>query len=290
MSQQQNPTNFIIQSKIDNQKFTVDKNVIDASTLLKNICDITEVTEPILVDCPSQSLEVFIKLITHYHRDEEESEDEEEIDFEETLYNSFTSKGKKELIKLIQDLCILDSDIFLNSIVDYILGIFENEEKGIEMDWMEIQEYLGLENDFNKKERNFIQNAKKLEYFLSIDFKNIKFPFHNKIAKDLSKRIRILAYDIFKLVNHRELVSFLKKAEESKFAIFKIGCITEHVRLEFKNFITDYMDDDGIISMQCKIPGILHDEISVPKVGRFYEYPVLYVKNYLDSIVVNDSL
>uniref|UniRef100_A0A914PEI0 SKP1 component POZ domain-containing protein n=1 Tax=Panagrolaimus davidi TaxID=227884 RepID=A0A914PEI0_9BILA len=129
----QNPLKFIIQSKIDNQQFTVDKKIIDSSALLKNICDITEITEPILLECPGNSLETFITLLNHY----ETCEDKHDTEFEKDLYDSVTSRDKQKLIKLIQDLCILDSDFFLDSISDYILHIFGNEEA--EMDWNDIQ-------------------------------------------------------------------------------------------------------------------------------------------------------
>uniref|UniRef100_A0A914NYF1 Uncharacterized protein n=1 Tax=Panagrolaimus davidi TaxID=227884 RepID=A0A914NYF1_9BILA len=161
---------FVIQSEIDNQKFTVDKKVIFSSVLLKNICDITDIREPIMVKCPGDSLKTFISLINHYQTPFDQENDDK---FEKSLYCSL---NKNELINLIQDLCVLDSDFFLDSIADYILKIIGEDE----MDWNDIQYYLELENDFTENERILIDKNEKLEYFLSLDTENFTFPFFNK--------------------------------------------------------------------------------------------------------------
>uniref|UniRef100_A0A914QBM4 Uncharacterized protein n=1 Tax=Panagrolaimus davidi TaxID=227884 RepID=A0A914QBM4_9BILA len=200
--QQQNSPQFILQSKIDNQKFTVDKSVMEASTLLKNICDITDVTEPIIINCPGASLEFFISLIKNEN--------------DKNLFETFTAKNKQTLIKLIQDLCILDSDIFLNSAADYILGILR-PEKGRKMDWNAIRKYFGFESDFTAEERKIILESEKLEYLLSINTKNFTFPFPNKniysLKTDFSTPMNILISRIIQRSNPEisHLLSLINK-------------------------------------------------------------------------------
>uniref|UniRef100_A0A914P8G5 Uncharacterized protein n=1 Tax=Panagrolaimus davidi TaxID=227884 RepID=A0A914P8G5_9BILA len=205
MSQQQeNSPQFILQSKIDNQKFTVDKSVMEASTLLKNICEITDITEPIIINCPGASLEFFISLIIN------------ENEQHNNLFKNFTSKNKKKLIKLVQDLCILDSDIFFNSAADYILGILQLK-KGSTKNWNAIKEYFGFESDFTKKERKLIRESEKLEYLFSINTENFTFPFPNKslysLNTDFSTPMNILISRIIQRSNPQtsHLLSLINK-------------------------------------------------------------------------------
>uniref|UniRef100_A0A914R104 Uncharacterized protein n=1 Tax=Panagrolaimus davidi TaxID=227884 RepID=A0A914R104_9BILA len=200
----ENSPQFILQSKIDNKMFTVDKSVIEASTLLKNICDITDVTEPIIINCPGASLEFFISLIKN------------ENEQHKNLFEIFTAKNKKKFIKLIQDLCILDSDIFLNSAADYILGILQLK-KGRTKDWNAIRIYLGFESDFTAKERKLIRESEKLEYLFSINTENFTFPFPNKslysLKTDFSTPMNILISRIIQRSNHEisHLLSLINK-------------------------------------------------------------------------------
>uniref|UniRef100_A0AC34FLT4 Uncharacterized protein n=1 Tax=Panagrolaimus sp. ES5 TaxID=591445 RepID=A0AC34FLT4_9BILA len=92
--------------------------------------------------------------------------------FERKFYNKYFTKDQ-ELIEFIKDSCILDSDFLLDSIADFLLG------KMKKMNWKKMQTYLGLEDDFTEVERKLI-DENQLEYFLSINFAHLKFPFENK--------------------------------------------------------------------------------------------------------------
>uniref|UniRef100_A0A914Q7P4 Uncharacterized protein n=1 Tax=Panagrolaimus davidi TaxID=227884 RepID=A0A914Q7P4_9BILA len=168
----------------------------------KNRDTITDVTEPIIINCPGASLEFFISLIKNEN--------------DKNLFETLTAKNKQKLIKLIQDLCILDSDIFLNSAADYILGILQTK-KGRKMDWNAIREYFGFESDFTAKERKIILESEKLEYLLSINTENFTFPFPNKnlysLKTDFSTPMNILISRIIQRSNPEtsHLLSLINK-------------------------------------------------------------------------------
>uniref|UniRef100_A0AC34G2N2 Uncharacterized protein n=1 Tax=Panagrolaimus sp. ES5 TaxID=591445 RepID=A0AC34G2N2_9BILA len=168
MSQETFITEYVIKSEVDNQIFSVNENIINASALLKNLCDLTKVTEPITVQqCSGKSINTFIKLISHY----DEITDKHDKEFEQLFFNSFNDE---ELAELVKDLSILDSEFFMDSVADYILDKI-SQMKSLE----EIQKYLGLENDFTLDERKSIEKN-LLEYFLGINFDKFKFPFPEK--------------------------------------------------------------------------------------------------------------
>ena len=123
----------------------------------------TQVTEPIRLDCSTRSLEIFIKLVGHY----DTLTDDHDAEFEEALLMGFTDD---ELINLVQDICILDSDFFLESIADLILRRIE------EMDWKKMQQYLGLESDFTRANRKLIAEF-GTEYLISVNTDAFTFPF-----------------------------------------------------------------------------------------------------------------
>uniref|UniRef100_A0A914QBG4 Uncharacterized protein n=1 Tax=Panagrolaimus davidi TaxID=227884 RepID=A0A914QBG4_9BILA len=110
--------------------------------------------------------------------------------------------------------------------------------------------------------------------------------YNHLIAKDLSKKIMILmaSSDIFDFFSAKPTVRFYKNQNSSKFESLEIYGQVKMLS-GFKNFIMNYMEDDGIIKSTVMIPGIPLEEIGVIKIGRYYNYSVSNVNKYWDYIV-----
>uniref|UniRef100_A0AC34FEG0 Uncharacterized protein n=1 Tax=Panagrolaimus sp. ES5 TaxID=591445 RepID=A0AC34FEG0_9BILA len=144
---------FTIYSSKDKKEFEVTDKVMEASTLLKNLCEITDINEGISVECLSDMLSLYIKLIGHY---ETAILDIHDRNFEKALFKKIT---KKQLEEFAKELCYLDSDFFIDTVADEILDqIKKKDVKGITT-------YLGLKDDFSPEERKKI-NDNLLEYIL----------------------------------------------------------------------------------------------------------------------------
>uniref|UniRef100_A0A914PLA8 Uncharacterized protein n=1 Tax=Panagrolaimus davidi TaxID=227884 RepID=A0A914PLA8_9BILA len=154
---------YTLRSSIDQKEFKIDQKVINASTLLKNICEITDINQPIVIKCPSQSLDIYIKFINHC----DELSVIHDKKFEDDLYKEY---GDEKLVSIANELSILDSDFVFDSIADLFLDRIK------EMKWQNIKGYLEVEDDFTLNERKLLEEN-RIEYLLSIDFGEIKFPF-----------------------------------------------------------------------------------------------------------------
>jgi hypothetical protein len=126
----------------------------------------------------------------------------------------FKSLSREQLITLIQDLCYLDSDIFLDSVADYILEMFESDT----MDWNDMQEYLGLENDFTQQERKLILNDKKLEYFISAEKLGILKMFIKIFNNHISEPLKLIASSVATAVMKKQSSIYLPKLFRISFA------------------------------------------------------------------------
>uniref|UniRef100_A0AC35FCY6 BTB domain-containing protein n=1 Tax=Panagrolaimus sp. PS1159 TaxID=55785 RepID=A0AC35FCY6_9BILA len=153
---------YTLQSN-DNKVFQVNQKVIDASVLLKNSCEFTDITEPILLNCSSKCLDAFIKVINHY----DEIIDVHDTEFEIKLFESF---NREDLGKLVEQIGYLDSDFFVEAIADVILDRIEG------FSWKEIQAYFDLEDDFTEKERYQIEDN-KFEYLIALAAKRLYLQF-----------------------------------------------------------------------------------------------------------------
>uniref|UniRef100_A0AC34FX41 Uncharacterized protein n=1 Tax=Panagrolaimus sp. ES5 TaxID=591445 RepID=A0AC34FX41_9BILA len=77
------------------------------------------------------------------------------------------------LMDMLKDLGSLDSDVLLDFVADIII------RKIRYMDWRKLKEYFGFEEEFLDSEREMIEKN-ILDFFLSIDFEGMKFPFSSK--------------------------------------------------------------------------------------------------------------
>uniref|UniRef100_A0AC34FPE3 Uncharacterized protein n=1 Tax=Panagrolaimus sp. ES5 TaxID=591445 RepID=A0AC34FPE3_9BILA len=162
-------------SKIDYQIFKIGKNVINASVLLKNICDLTERTEAIEINCCGKCFSIYINLFQRY---QDVTTDKHDIEFENNLFNELSDR---EFVELIQEMCILDSDFFFEAAANFILGKIEK------MEWKDMQEYFELEDDFSQGEREMIAEN-RLEYLLSMKLEDLEFPFPEKNFTTLNNK------------------------------------------------------------------------------------------------------
>uniref|UniRef100_A0A914PT16 Uncharacterized protein n=1 Tax=Panagrolaimus davidi TaxID=227884 RepID=A0A914PT16_9BILA len=153
---------YTLQSN-DNKVFQVNQKVIDASVLLKNSCELTDITEPILLNCSSKCLDAFVQLINHYDK----IIDIHDTEFEIELFESF---NRDDLGKLVEQIGYLDSDFFVETIADVILDRING------FDWKELQAYFDLEDDFTEDERYQIEDN-KFEFLISLAARRLYLRF-----------------------------------------------------------------------------------------------------------------
>ena len=127
--------------------------------------DLTDPREPIPIDCSARYLGTFIKLVDHYPT----LIDDHDAEFEKDLFKNFNDL---EISECVKQLAILDSDYLFDSIADVILNRIND------MEVEQIQQYLGLQNDFTPAERQLIKEH-RLEYIISLNTQPSKlyFPF-----------------------------------------------------------------------------------------------------------------
>uniref|UniRef100_A0A914PPM0 Uncharacterized protein n=1 Tax=Panagrolaimus davidi TaxID=227884 RepID=A0A914PPM0_9BILA len=147
----------------DNKNFQVNQKIIDASVLLKNSCEFTDITEPILLNCSSKCLDAFVQLINHYDK----IIDVHDTEFEIELFESF---NRDDLGKLVEQIGYLDSDFFVETIADVILDRING------LSWKKIQDYFDLEDDFTGKERYQIRRN-KFEFLIALTAKELRLKF-----------------------------------------------------------------------------------------------------------------
>uniref|UniRef100_A0AC35FSR6 Uncharacterized protein n=1 Tax=Panagrolaimus sp. PS1159 TaxID=55785 RepID=A0AC35FSR6_9BILA len=87
---------YTLYSSKDQKEFEITDKVMQASTLLKNLSEITDVNQGISVDCSSDMLSLYIKLIDHY---ETVIFDVHDRNFEKALFKKITKKQLEEFAK-----------------------------------------------------------------------------------------------------------------------------------------------------------------------------------------------
>uniref|UniRef100_A0AC34G197 Uncharacterized protein n=1 Tax=Panagrolaimus sp. ES5 TaxID=591445 RepID=A0AC34G197_9BILA len=240
---------YFLRSEIDNQNFEVDQKVIDASALLKNIAELTDVTEPIQIKCSSKCLDIFIKVI------ENSNVKSLAYDLKKELFKKIEDEN---IVEIVKEMGILDSDVFFDFIADLILDRID------EMNMKEIQEYFDFEADFSENEKAHI-NGHLLDYILSIDTAELKFPFPDTDILTLKNKFytpmnvllqRIIARSDAEIAFYLSLINKTLKNENDKHPI-KITCFLMdsywdleinccHEDLDYLKFtiVTDKKDDE----------------------------------------------
>lgn len=144
-----------LRSKID-PLFTieVDHRVIDSCSILKNVTEHTDNAEAVEVEMTPVQLSKFVELLNHFDGPEAPKDPE----FTTAFFKEFSDAEFKDLCWKAD---YLDSQRFLEAAGDFVLAKFED------MEVPEIQDYLGIVDDYTPEERKAME-AHPLEFFTGI--------------------------------------------------------------------------------------------------------------------------
>jgi hypothetical protein len=137
-------------------KIEIGPSVINSCSILKNVTEYTDDSEPVDVDMSQKQLEKFVEL--HNHFDPSDPITKKDIEWTNTFFKQFTEEEFKEFCWKAD---FLDSQRFLEAAGDFVLSVFE------EMEVPDIQRYLNIVDDYTPEERKAMEEH-PLEFFTGV--------------------------------------------------------------------------------------------------------------------------